>query len=98
MRPSSRRSTASPCLLYTSNHHILLAHGEGIRRFRQENLKDSKAGIVVDVWQHYPLRPENEKDCEIARLENEKTFRSYLNPIFKGCYRQELLRYMEEKD
>ena len=38
------------------------------------------------------------KDCEIARLENEKTFRSYLNPIFKGCYRQELLRYMEEKD
>ena len=81
-----------------ANHHILLAHGEGIRRFRQENLKDSKAGIVVDVWQHYPLRPENEKDCEIARLENEKTFRSYLNPIFKGCYRQELLRYMEEKD
>lgn len=52
----------------------------------------------MDVWQHYPLRPENEKDCEIARLENEKTFRSYLNPIFKGCYRQELLRYMEEKD
>ena len=37
-----------------ANHHILLAHGEGIRRFRQENLKDSKAGIVVDVWQHYP--------------------------------------------
>lgn len=28
----------------------------------------------------------------------KKTFRSYLNPIFKGCYRQELLRYMEEKE
>ena len=81
-----------------ANHHILLAHGEAIRRFRQENLKESKAGIVVDIWQHYPLRPDNDRDCEIARLENEKTFRSYLNPVLKGCYRQELLQYMEEKD
>lgn len=81
-----------------ANHHILLAHGEGMRRFRQENIKNGQAGIVVDVWQHYPLRPDNEEDCRLARLENEKTFRSYLNPVFKGCYRQELLDYMEENN
>lgn len=78
-----------------ANHHILLAHGEGVSRFRQENRKDSQVGIVIDIWQHFPLRPDNPADCEKACMENEKTFRSYLNPIFKGCYRKELLSYME---
>ena len=78
-----------------ANHHILLAHGEGVSRFRQENLKDSMVGIVIDIWQHFPLRPDNQADCEKACMENEKTFHSYLNPIFKGCYRSELLSYME---
>lgn len=49
-----------------ANHHILLAHGEGVSRFRQENLKDSMVGIVIDIWQHFPLRPDNQADCEKA--------------------------------
>ena len=81
-----------------ANHNLLLAHGEGMKRFRQEHLKESKAGIVVDVWQHYPLRPENEQDCMKAQLENEKTFHSYLSPVFHGCYRKELMEYMEKNN
>lgn len=77
-----------------ANHHILMAHGEGVRRFRQENLKNSEIGIVVDIWNHHPLRKDNEGDCRLAELENEKTYRSYLNPIFKGCYTDELINYM----
>lgn len=79
-----------------ANHHVLLAHGEGVKRFRQENLKDSKIGIVVDIWHHHPLRPDHEEDLRIAELENEKAYRSYLNPIFKGCYTDALLAYMKE--
>lgn len=79
-----------------ANHHILLAHGEGVRRFRQEAMKDSQIGIVVDIWKHHPYRPDNKADREMAELENEKTYRSYLNPIFKGGYTDALWRYMEE--
>ena len=81
-----------------ANHHILLAHGKGVERFREENLKQSKIGIVVDIWNHHPLRPDVKEDVALAELENEKTYRSYLNPIFKGCYTDELLKYMEDHD
>lgn len=79
-----------------ANHHVLLAHGEGVQRFREENLRDAKIGIVIDIWNHHPLRPDHPADCQIAELENEKTYRSYLNPIFHGCYTDALLSYMRE--
>lgn len=78
-----------------ANHNLLLAHGEGVRRFRQENLRGSQIGIVVDIWHHHPLRPDCPADAALAELENEKTYRSYLDPIFKGVYSPALLEYME---
>ncbi|MDO4276195.1 MAG: GH1 family beta-glucosidase [Eubacteriales bacterium] len=81
-----------------ANHHVLLSHGEGVQRFRQENIKDGKIGIVVDIWKHHPYRPDNPADCAMAELENEKTYRSYLNPLFHGRYTDALLRYMEKNE
>lgn len=81
-----------------ANHHILLAHGEGIRRFREENLKNADIGIVIDIWNHHPLRKDHEDDIALAELENEKTYRSYLNPIFRGKYSAALIKYMEENN
>lgn len=79
-----------------ANHNLLLAHGEGVRRFRRENIKNSRIGIVVDIWHHHPLRADNADDIALAELENEKTYRSYLDPIFKGAYTPELLSYMNK--
>lgn len=81
-----------------ANHHVLLAHGEGVKRFRQENLKNAQVGIVVDMWHHHPLRPDSELDLRAAELENEKSYGSYLNPIFKGEYHPILLEYMEKEN
>ncbi len=81
-----------------ANHHILLAHGEGVKRFREAGLKNSKIGVVVDIWHHHPLRAGNREDIELAELENEKTYRSYLNPIFRGYYSDRLLEYMKENN
>jgi beta-glucosidase len=81
-----------------ANHHVLLAHGEGVRRFREENLENSKIGIVVDIWNHHPYRLDDAEDIALAEIENEKTYRSYLNPIFNGCYTTELLAYMEKNN
>jgi len=88
-----------------ANHNILLCHGEGVKRFRdvfgeQKPYDEQKAhvGIVVDIWHHHPARKDNPEDCRIAELENEKTYRSYLNPVFKGCYTDALLKYMKDTD
>lgn len=81
-----------------ANHHVLLAHGEGVKRFRQENLKNAQVGIVVDMWHHHPLRPDSELDLRAAELENEKSYGSYLNPVFKGEYHPILLEYMEKEN
>lgn len=80
-----------------ANHHILLAHGEGVQRFRQENLKNAQIGVVVDIWHHHPLRINHPQDIQLAELENEKAYRSFLNPIFKGTYTDALIKYMEKK-
>lgn len=81
-----------------ANHHILVAHGEAVKRFRQENLSNSKVGVVVDIWHHHPFRLDNLADIQIAELENEKAYRSYLNPIFKGAYTDALLKWMRENN
>ena len=81
-----------------ANHHVLMAHGEGVKRFRDAAMGTSQIGIVVDVWHHHPYRPDNEADQKRATLENEKSYMSYLNPIFKGCYTDALLNYMAETD
>lgn len=89
-----------------ANHNLMLAHGSAVRRFRELfgekrpelDLTKPNIGIVVDVWHHHPARPEDPRDCALAELENEKAYRSYLNPLFKGGYTGALLKYMAEGD
>lgn len=80
-----------------ANHHILMAHGEAVQRFRRENLCNGKIGVVVDIWHHHPLRSDHAEDIAIAELENEKGYRSYLNPLFRGEYTDALLQYMQKQ-
>ncbi len=86
-----------------ANHNLLLAHGEGVRRFRKVfgekkpfDLSHANIGIVVDVWHHHPARKDDPGDIRIAELENEKTYRSYMSPVFKGFYREPLLQFMRD--
>lgn len=79
-----------------ANHNLLMAHGEAVKRFRQAKMEDSKIGIVVDIWHHHPLRPNHPEDIALAEMENEKGYRSYLDPIFRGKYTDALLTYMQK--
>ena len=83
-----------------ANHHLLLAHGEAVRRFRAHFGEDDthKIGIVVDLWHHHPARPDNADDIRLAELENEKAYRSYLHPLFKGAYSPALLEFMKQNN
>lgn len=81
----------------TANHNILLAHARGVEAFRSINPKNAKIGIVVDIWHQHPANPENPADIQAAEDGNERTYRSYLDPIFKGEYSRYLLDCMEKE-
>jgi len=47
-----------------ANHHILMAHGEGVKKFREEVLKKSKIEIVIDIWNHHLFRRNCPEDTQ----------------------------------
>ena len=76
--------------------HLLLCHGEAGTLFRPRKLP-GKIGVVVDVWKHYPARPDNADDIVSAMMNNEiEGYGMFLHPLFLGGYSEELTAYMEE--
>ena len=77
-------------------HHLLLCHGEAVKLFRTRKLP-GKIGVVVDVWKHYPARPDNADDIVSAMMNNEiEGYGMFLHPLFLGGYSEELTAYMEK--
>lgn len=77
-------------------HHLLLCHGEAVKLFRTRKLP-GQIGVVVDVWKHYPARPDNPEDIVSAMMNNEiEGYGMFLHPLFLGGYSDELTAYMEE--
>ena len=77
-------------------HHLLLCHGEAVKLFREKHLP-GQIGVVVDVWKHYPARPDNPEDIASAMMNNEiEGYGMFLHPLFLGGYSEELTAYMEE--
>lgn len=81
-----------------ANHNILRAHGLAVQAFRAENLKNSKIGAVMDIWNKVPARPDNAEDIALAREANELTHLGYLNPMFKGKYSDFHYKWMEKNN
>lgn len=78
-------------------HHAMLAHGEAVKAFRAENVKNGKIGVVVDVWKRHPAR-DCEEDRALALKEDENSFRLFLNGMFKGIYSEYILEQMEREN
>ena len=67
-----------------------------MKLFRKRKLP-GRIGIVVDVWKHYPARPDNVEDCALAVVSNEvEGYGMFLHPLFLGGYSQTLTAYMEQ--
>ena len=78
-------------------HNLLLCHGEAVKLFRSFRLPNARIGITVDVWRHYPNRPDNPADIAMARHENEtQGYGMFLHPLFLGGYSEYLMSYMEK--
>ena len=77
-------------------HHLLVCHGEAVKLFRSRQLP-GQIGVVVDVWKHYPARPDNADDVASAMMNNEiEGYGMFLHPLFLGGYSAELTAYMEK--
>jgi beta-glucosidase len=78
-------------------HNLLVCHGETVKLFRSKGFRDSKIGIVVDVWKHYPADADNEEDVMSAMLANEtEGYGMFLHPLFIGGYSDYLNEYMTQ--
>ena len=73
-------------------HHLLLSHGLALQALRAQGCA-SRLGIVLNLS---PIRPAtgSAEDLAHARLEDGRSVRWYMDPLFKGEYPQDVLEHL----
>lgn len=85
--------TSTPAAAATG-HHLLLAHGHAMEVIRS-NVKESKAGITLNLSQVYPAN-DREEDQEAASIADGFLNRWFLDPVFGRGYPQDLMSIMSD--
>lgn len=75
-------------------HHILLAHSEAVRQFRDAG-SDGRIGITLSLAPVYPASPE---DVAAARLEDGILNRWFLDAVLRGTYPTDVMAVYESAD
>jgi beta-glucosidase len=73
-------------------HHQLLAHGEAIAAVRAIAPR-LPLGIVLNHTPAFPARPVDE-DRRLARLDDGRNVRWYMDPLFRGHYPPDVLQWL----
>jgi beta-glucosidase len=73
----------------TAQHHLLLAHGQGLAALRSRLGADRQVGIVLSMASVYPAS-QHPDDVAAAAIVDAQFNRSCADPLFKGCYRADL--------
>ncbi|MBE6653778.1 MAG: glycosyl hydrolase family protein [Ruminococcaceae bacterium] len=79
-----------------ARHNILVAHGKGVEAFRALNLKDSKIGVVIDIWKRHALT-DSPEDIALMIDEDERNWKFYTDPILAGRYSDYILEHLEKE-
>ncbi len=81
---------------FQAAHHLLLAHGAAVPIIRQ-NVPDGQVGIVLDQAERTPAT-DSEADQQAAYLSGVAGGHQwFLDPIFKGYYPPDGVRYLTEQ-
>lgn len=80
-----------------ARHNILTAHGNAVRAFRAENLKNSKIGIVIDMWKRHALT-DSAEDKALEIDQDERNWKFYYDPVLTGKYSDYILKKLEEEN
>ena len=79
-----------------ARHNILVAHGKGVEAFRAHNLKESKIGVVIDIWKRHALT-DSPEDIALMIDEDERNWKFYCDPILAGRYSDYILEHLEKE-
>jgi len=73
-------------------HHLLLSHGLALQALRADGCK-SRLGIVLNLS---PIGPatDSAEDIAAARLEDGRSVRWYMDPLFKGAYPADVWQHL----
>jgi beta-glucosidase len=73
-------------------HHLLLSHGLALQALRADGCK-ARLGIVLNLS---PIRPatDSPEDVAAARLEDGRSVRWYMDPLFKGEYPADVWQHL----
>jgi beta-glucosidase len=74
-------------------HHLLLAHGLGLKALREAGVTD--AGITVNLQPFEPSRPERRDDVDLVRRLDGLQNRLFLDPLLHRRYPTDVARDLE---
>lgn len=77
-------------------HHLLLAHGAAVKKFRSCNLS-SEIGITLNMGMACPENAGDGKDVEAARRSVMAGNCLFGDPVYLGRYPEELFEFLDEK-
>lgn len=79
-----------------ARHNILVAHGKGVEAFRSFGFKESKIGIVIDIWKRHALTSSFEDDKMVID-EDERNWKFYTDPVLAGRYSDYIINKLSEE-
>jgi beta-glucosidase len=78
-----------------TSHHLLLSHGMAVEAYRASGAS-APIGITLNLLPTYP-QEQTDADRRAAVLSDGYTNRWYLDPVFRGSYPDDMLRYFGER-
>jgi beta-glucosidase len=73
-------------------HHLLLSHGHALQALRAEGV-GAPLGIVLNQSPIHPAT-DSAEDHAKAGLDDGLTIRWYMDPLFRGCYPEDVLAFL----
>ncbi|MGE8204637.1 glycoside hydrolase family 1 protein [Heyndrickxia sp. NPDC080065] len=77
-------------------HHTIVAHSFAVEAFKKINAA-GKIGIILNLTPSYP-RSEDTADVKAAHIADSFFNRSFLDPVTKGEYPEELVQILRDRD
>lgn len=77
-------------------YHTALAHALAVKYYHELN-QDGKIGVILNLTPSYP-RSQNPADLKAAHLADLFYNRSFLDPVTKGKYPEDLVEILRERD
>ncbi len=73
-------------------HHLLIAHGEAVKAFRQVAPTGAKIGLTQFLWVHEPVS-DRAKDLAAANRADGMINRWFMDPVLKGHYPSDIWQW-----